>query len=209
MVSVSGEHYFSQNPESALRTTSLQLTLRGHQVTLRSASGTFSPGSLDAGSAVLLKYAPQVPAEGTFLDIGCGWGPLAISLALEAPDAAVVGVDVNDRALETARANAEHLGLTNTHFSQPEGVDPALSFDLIWSNPPIRVGKAELHQILATWLPRLSPKGQAWLVVAKHLGADSLITWLNSGEPGDFDAERVETSKGYRLIRVTKSLPLS
>ena len=205
---VTGEHYFSPSPASPLRKTSLSLTLRGHQVILQSASGTFSPGSLDAGTAMLLKYAPTAPATGTFLDVGCGWGPLAISLALESPEAAIYGVDVNDRALAAARKNAVSAGTTNAIFGQPETIPPAQSFDLIWSNPPIRVGKNQLHEILTTWLPRLSPAGEAWLVVAKHLGADSLQNWINSGGAGEFQAERTETSKGYRLFRVVRSQPL-
>ena len=206
---MTGEHYFSPSPASPLRKTSLSLTLRGHQVILQSPSGTFSPGSLDAGTAMLLKYAPTAPATGTFLDVGCGWGPLAISLALESPEAAIYGVDVNDRALAAATKNAVSAGTTNTIFGQPETIPPAQSFDLIWSNPPIRVGKDQLHEILTTWLPRLSPEGEAWLVVAKHLGADSLQNWINGGGAGEFQAERTETSKGYRLFRVVRSQPLS
>ena len=158
---------------------------------------------------MLLKYAPTAPATGTFLDVGCGWGPLAISLALESPEAAIYGVDVNDRALAAATKNAVSAGTTNTIFGQPETIPPAQSFDLIWSNPPIRVGKDQLHEILTTWLPRLSPEGEAWLVVAKHLGADSLQNWINGGGAGEFQAERTETSKGYRLFRVVRSQPLS
>jgi 16S rRNA G1207 methylase RsmC len=154
---------------------------------------------------VLLKYAPVTPTTGTFLDIGCGWGPLAVALALEAPEASVFGVDVNDRALQVARDNAENLGLTNITVTQPHDVPEALSFDLIWSNPPIRVGKQALHEILALWLPRLSPEGEAYLVVAKKLGADSLLEWLNSGAIPHIRAERLETSRGYRILRVTRA----
>lgn len=201
---MAGDHYFSSDPQSPLRTSVRTLTLRGHEVTLETASGTFSPGGLDAGTEVLLKYAPPTPETGTFLDIGCGWGPLTIALALEAPGASVWGVDVNDRALQVARDNAENQGLANITVTQPEGVPEALSFDLIWSNPPIRVGKQALHEILALWLPRLSPTGEAYLVVAKKLGADSLLEWLNSGVIPQISAERLETSRGYRILRVTK-----
>jgi 16S rRNA G1207 methylase RsmC len=202
---MAGDHYFSPDPQSPLRTSVRNLTLRGHEVTLETASGTFSPGGLDAGTEVLLKYAPVTPTTGTFLDIGCGWGPLAVALALEAPEASVFGVDVNDRALQVARDNAENLGLTNITVTQPHDVPEALSFDLIWSNPPIRVGKQALHEILALWLPRLSPEGEAYLVVAKKLGADSLLEWLNSGAIPQIRAERLETSRGYRILRVTRA----
>jgi 16S rRNA G1207 methylase RsmC len=202
---MAGDHYFSPDPQSPLRTSVRTLTLRGHEVTLETASGTFSPGGLDAGTEVLLKYAPATPTTGTFLDIGCGWGPLTVALALEAPEASVFGVDVNERALQVARDNAENLGLSNVSVAQPAGVPEALMFELIWSNPPIRVGKQALHEILALWLPRLGPDGEAYLVVAKKLGADSLLEWLNSGAIPQIRAERVETSRGYRILRVTRA----
>ena len=195
------DHYFSADPTSELRTRPHTLTLRGVEVVVSSASGTFSPQGLDQGTAVLLKYAPDPSAEGTFLDIGCGWGPLTLALALTSPASAVWGVDVNERARVVAAANAEELGLAGVTIAHPDNVPDTLRFDVIWSNPPIRVGKEQLHRILEHWLPRLSPGGEAYLVVAKKLGADSLVQWLNSALPG-LHAKRVETAKGYRLIRV-------
>lgn len=202
---MAGDHYFSPDPQSPLRTSVRTVTLRGHEVTLNTASGTFSPGGLDAGTEVLLKYAPATPETGTFLDIGCGWGPLTIAMALEAPGASVWGVDVNDRALQVAKDNAENLGLANITVTQPQHVPETLGLDLIWSNPPIRVGKQALHEILALWLPRLRPDGEAYLVVAKKLGADSLLEWLNSGVIAQIRAERLETSRGYRILKVTNA----
>lgn len=201
---MSTEHYFSEDPHAPLRTTTHNLTLRGHDVVVHSASGTFSPGHLDAGTAVLLKYAPALPDHGTFLDLGCGWGPLTLALALESPGATVWGVDVNERALEITRANAHRAQLSNVTVAKPDAIPGDLTFDVIWSNPPIRVGKKELHALLSHWLPRLSASGEAWLVVAKKLGADSLLEWIKGGEAGDFDASRYETSRGFRIIRVTR-----
>lgn len=201
---MSTEHYFSEDPQAPLRKTPHTLTLRGHTVTVQSASGTFSPGHLDTGTAVLLKYAPPLPQTGTFLDLGSGWGPLALAMALESPEATVWGTDVNERALEVATENAGNLGLTNLSFAQPHEVPSKLYWDVIWSNPPIRVGKKELHALLALWLPRLSPDGEAWLVVAKKLGADSLLEWIDQGGAGDFTASRHETSRGFRVIRVAR-----
>lgn len=199
------DHYFSSDPSSPLRTTPRTLTLRGHVVTVESASGTFSPGGLDTGTEVLLKYAPKAPPQGDFLDIGCGWGPLSLALALEAPEARVFAVDVNERALQMTADNAENLELPNISVSRPDDIEATQTFDLIWSNPPIRVGKSELHEILMTWLPRLRPDGEAYLVVAKKLGGDSLLAWLNSGEIQGISAHRVETSKGYRVMRVSRA----
>jgi 16S rRNA (guanine1207-N2)-methyltransferase len=201
---VSTEHYFSEDPQAPLRKTPHTLTLRGRTVTVQSASGTFSPGHLDTGTAVLLKYAPPLPQTGNFLDLGCGWGPLALAMALESPEATVWGTDVNERALEVATENAGNLGLTHLRFAQPHEVPSELRLDVIWSNPPIRVGKKELHALLAVWLPRLSPAGEAWLVVAKKLGSDSLQEWIDQGGAGDFVASRHETSRGFRVIRVAR-----
>lgn len=201
---MSPDHYFSEDPHSPVRTTAHTLTLRGHDVTVRSTSGTFSPDRLDAGTAVLLKYAPGLPPQGCFLDLGCGWGPLTLALALESPQAQVWGIDVNQRARDAARDNAESIGLSNITVCPPEEVPADTVFDVVWSNPPIRVGKKELHALLSRWLPRLSPKGEAWLVVAKKLGSDSLQEWINDGGAGDFEASRYETSRGYRVIRVVR-----
>lgn len=198
------DHYFSVDPTSPLRTTTHSLNLAGHDVTVSTASGTFSPKGLDAGTAVLLKYAPPPPPKGTFLDIGTGWGPLALALALSSPDSTVWGVEVNDRARSVASDNAIELGLANIAIVDPIDVPDALLFDLIWSNPPIRVGKQALHQILHTWLPRLTPTGEAFLVVAKKLGADSLVEWINSDALPGLCATRTETARGYRVIRVAR-----
>lgn len=202
---MAGDHYFSTDPQSPLRTALHTLTLRGTELTVKSASGTFSPGGLDTGTAVLLKYAPPAPPEGIFLDLGCGWGPLTVALATEAPEAVVYGIDVNERALDIAQDNAETLGIETITVVHPDDVPENLVFDLIWSNPPIKVGKVELHALLQRWLPRLAPRGEAYLVVAKKLGADSLLTWLNSGAIEGLEASRVETSKGFRLIRVART----
>lgn len=202
---MAGEHYFSEHPESALTKNIREVQLRGHTVSVITASGTFSPGGLDRGTQVLLKYAPVPPNKGTFLDIGCGWGAISLALALESPEAAIYGVDVNERARQSARDNCEHLGIRNVTICAPEEVPEGLAFDLVWSNPPIRVGKTQLHNILTLWLNRLAPHGEAYLVVAKKLGADSLQEWLNGGEAGAFVCDRMETSAGFRVLRVTRA----
>jgi len=166
------------------------------------SNGVFSPSRVDPGTAVLLR-AVTLPshADGDLLDLGCGWGPIALSLAIAAPQARVWGVDVNERALALTRVNAERLGLTNVRTALPEEVPDDLRFAEIWSNPPIRIGKVELHRILQKWLSRLTPDGTGWLVVQKNLGADSLTKWLK--EQVEFDATKFSSSKGYRVLRVT------
>lgn len=130
---------------------------------------------------------------------------MALTLALEAPQAQVYAVDVNERALELTRRNATRLGRENIIASTPAEVPADLTFDLIWSNPPIRVGKAELHEIMTTWLPRLSLQGEAYLVVAKHLGADSFEKWLGTEFSTTHSVVREDTRKGFRIIKVTRT----
>src|SRR5690606_33544480 len=157
---------------------------------------------LDKGTAVLLREVPDPPPEGVFLDLGCGWGPLALTMALRSPAATVHAVDVNRRALDLARRNAAALGCTNVVVGEPEDVPAGSRFDLIWSNPPVRVGKAVLHELLLTWLPRLAPGGEAWLVVQKNLGADSLHAWLRAEMPERFEISREASHQGFRVLRV-------
>ena len=200
------DHYFTARPASPAEQRPLSVTLAGRAVTVRTAGGVFSPERLDKGTAVLLREAPAPPPTGTFLDLGCGWGPVALSLALHSPEATVHAVDVNERALDLLRANARSLGLENVHASQPGGIPDAVRFDVIWSNPPIRVGKAVLHEMLLGWLPRLAPGGAAHLVVQKNLGSDSLQRWLGEHLDGDqFGISRRATDKGFRVLEVTRA----
>jgi 16S rRNA (guanine1207-N2)-methyltransferase len=202
---MTGEHYFSASPDSPLSSSFHEVTLRGHTLAVTTSSGTFSPGGVDRGTEVLLKYAPQPPALGTFLDVGCGWGPITLALSLESPEAQVFGIDVNERARDSARWNAENLGLNNVTICHPDEVATDTVFDLIWTNPPIRVGKVALRSIMARWLNALSPQGEAWIVIAKKLGGDNLQQWINAGEAGAFQDTREETSKGFRVLRVVRT----
>lgn len=196
------DHYFSASPSSSSRTRTIRATLAGREVELTTAGGVFSPEHLDQGTRVLLDAVPAPPASGDLLDLGCGWGPIALSLALRSPDATVWAVDVNERALELTRQNAARLGLHNVNAVLPDDVPDDVRFAAIWSNPPIRVGKAELHALLERWLPRLDEAtgAAAWLVVAKHLGAESLQRWI--GESLGLDVERAANAKGFRVLRV-------
>ena len=203
----SGEQYFSANPNSLDLRRTLQVDLRGHKVSVQVSNGVFSSSKLDLGTAVLLKHAPQPPENGRFFDIGCGWGAISLALGFESPNAQIYAVDVNERALELTNINAKNAGLNNIHTYLVEDAlkeDSSKNIDLIWSNPPIRVGKDVLHNILLTWLPRLKVGGAAYLVVQKNLGSDSLIPWLSKNLGEDFSVEKYASSKGYRIIEVLR-----
>jgi 16S rRNA (guanine1207-N2)-methyltransferase len=165
-----------------------------------SADGVFSYDSLDQGTAVLLREVVPPTAAKRALDLGCGYGVLAIALASAVPGLAVDAVDVNERALAlTAENAATHQVADRVRALLPAQVDPDVRYDEIWSNPPIRIGKQALHELLLTWLPRLAPGGRAVLVVGRNLGADSLQAWLNAS---GFDCERIGSAKGFRLLQV-------
>lgn len=199
---MTGDHYFSAAPGTTARDREISFSAAGREFTLTASSGVFSAGKLDPGTAVLLRKAPlpDERTEGVLLDLGCGYGPIAVVLATVAPRARVVAVDVNERARELARRNVSALQLdSRVRVEPPDGVEESLRFTQIWSNPPIRIGKPELHELLLRWLPRLTPDGVAWLVVAKHLGGDSLAQWLTDQ---GYAVERQASQKGFRILRV-------
>ncbi|GGB69618.1 16S RNA G1207 methylase RsmC [Knoellia flava TL1] len=196
----SREHYFTASPATPDERRPLDVTLAGRRVQVEVAPGIFSPGGLDKGTAVLFEEVPDPPPSGRFLDLGCGWGPIALTLGLLAEHAEVVGVDVNERSVELTNRNASALGLDHVSAVTPDAVGDDTAYDLIWSNPPIRIGKAALHILLRTWLPRLTPDGVAYLVVQKNLGSDSLQRWVESDLR--MPCTRHASSKGFRVLEV-------
>ena len=198
---MSNSQYFAEQPAAAHRPGTVHLVLPDMHLTLATDSGVFSPGRLDPGTRLLLDAAPQPPPDGDLLDLGTGYGPLALALAKRSPGARIWAVDVNHRALELCAGNAASAGLVNVCCVPAD--DPSLpaSYQLIWSNPPIRIGKQALHSMLTAWLGRLAPGAAAYLVVQRNLGSDSLQRWL--GENG-WDASRFAARAGYRVLEVRR-----
>ncbi len=222
------EHYFTNHEragddERAIR----QVTLAGQSVEVETAPGVFSHQHLDIGTDLLLRTVLEhenLEDRTVALDLGCGWGPIALTLGLATTehDLTTYAVDINDRALDLTRRNAARLGLETVIAAAPDNVPSQVQFDLIVSNPPIRVGKTALHDLLRTWLPRLRLGGAAYLVVAKQLGADSLHRWLalhlnrtatngettgmmtSDGSVMTGTVERVAQGKGFRVLRVQR-----
>jgi 16S rRNA G1207 methylase RsmC len=206
------EHYFTSEPQSNPRVRTINFAFASQEFVVQVDAGVFSATRLDPGTKVLLKHLDSRPADilqdqdekpPQLLDLGCGWGPISISLASKYPMAQVNAVDINRRALENLQRSAKQLGLGSIKTFEPEVVPSDLEFDEIWSNPPIRIGKEALHSMLQLWLPRLTSMGKAYLVVSKHLGADSLQSWINA-LPG-FQCARLETAKGFRILEVSRS----
>ncbi|WP_395691109.1 class I SAM-dependent methyltransferase [Nocardioides sp.] len=201
---MSEEHYFAADPSVPFVREAFDCTVWGHDLRLVSGAGVFSRGHLDHATAVLFRETAP-PAPGRVLDLGCGYGVIGLAVAAAVPGAVVTGVDVNERALLLAAENAAALGLADRFTAvTPDAVPADATYDEIWSNPPIRIGKAALHELLLTWLPRLAPGGRAVLVVGKNLGADSLQRWL--GEQG-WPTQRIASAKGFRVLETRSARP--
>jgi 16S rRNA (guanine1207-N2)-methyltransferase len=200
--------YFQAEPTVQSKPRSIELVLPDVYLKLTTDTGVFSGEKVDGGSRYLLQEHPPIGNDAaTILDLGCGYGPIGLVAAKRAPAAKVWGIDVNARAVRLAMQNAEANAITNVRFSLPDDLPPDVTFDLILSNPPIRIGKTALHELLTTWLDRLAPGGLAWMVVQKHLGSDSLASWLT--EQG-WETTRLGSRKGYRILQSQARLgPLS
>jgi len=196
---VSSSQYFAEQPGAAHRPGTVHVVLPDLHLTLATDSGVFSPGRLDPGTRLLLDTAPPPPSDGDLLDLGSGYGPLALTLGFRAPRARVWAVDVNARALDLCAGNAAAAGLTNVRCVPADEASLPSSYQLIWSNPPIRIGKQALHALLRGWLGRLAPGAAAYLVVQRNLGSDSLQRWL---AVEGFDAARIAARAGYRVLEV-------
>jgi 16S rRNA (guanine1207-N2)-methyltransferase len=195
------EHYFTADPSVAFKRVPVQAQVWGLDLDLTTGSGVFAQGRVDIGTSVLFRET-QPPGPGEILDLGCGYGVIGLAIARAVPGARVTGVDVNERAVLLANENAAALGVED-HFTActPSAVAPDATYDEIWSNPPIRIGKDALHELLLAWLPRLRPDGRAVMVVGKNLGADSLQRWL--GEQGH-PTERIASAKGFRVLETRR-----
>jgi len=199
----SGSHYFTPKPETPSERKLITFGLDGAELDLWTDTGVFAGDRVDSGTLALLEEAPPpLDAPADLLDLGCGYGPIAVALARRAPTARVWAVDVNERAVALARENAYLNGCRNVYACTPAELPADLAFAAIYSNPPVRVGKAALHGLLQEWLGRLAPDGHAYLVVQRHLGADSLAAWLAAQ---GCDVERLASKRGYRVLAVALS----
>jgi 16S rRNA G1207 methylase RsmC len=191
--------YFDPAPAVQSKPRSVFLHAGKLDLELQADRGVFGSRGVDLGTLVLLREAPAPPPAGDILDLGSGYGPIAIALAKRSPEARVWAVDVNERAVELTRANARSAGTANVTAGLPDDVPGGLRFAAIYSNPPVRVGKVPLHELLLRWLPRLEPGGSAYLVVQRNMGSDSLAAWLATQ---GYDVRRLKSKKGYRILEV-------
>ena len=196
---MSAGHYFDDDPDAPSSPVLVDVTLPDTAFVMETDRVVFSHGHLDTATSMLLRADLPIAASGDLLDLGCGAGPIALTMARRSPDATVWALDVNSRARELCRRNAERNALTNVRVVAPDDVPHDVRFATIWSNPPIRIGKSALHELLGTWLARLDVDASASLVVQKHLGADSLQRWLIGL---GYRCDRVGSKAGFRLLTV-------
>jgi 16S rRNA (guanine1207-N2)-methyltransferase len=193
-------HYFDRDPEVESKPRTLHLHVGELAVELQADRGVFGSRGIDLGTLALLREAPPPPQQGDLLDLGCGYGPIAIALARQSPGARVWAVDVNERALQLTRANVATSKTSNVTACLPDEVPGEVRFSAIYSNPPVRVGKGPLHELLQRWLPRLETEAGAYLVVQRNLGADSLAAWLATQ---GYQVRRLKSKKGYRILEIS------
>ncbi|MCZ4499013.1 MAG: transporter [Marmoricola sp.] len=196
------EHYFTADPTTPFKRVPVRTNIWGHWLELTTGSGVFAQGRLDIGTGVLLADSAPPETATSVLDLGCGYGVIGLAIAIAVPGCVVTAVDVNERAVLLANENAAELGVADRFTAAvPTDIDETATFDEIWSNPPIRIGKEALHELLLTWLPKLAPDGKARLVVGKNLGADSLATWLTDQ---GFPTTKVSSAKGFRVLETVR-----
>ncbi len=197
-------HYFDPAPAVESKPRTIHLHAGELAIELQADRGVFGSKGVDLGTLTLLREAPAPPPEGELLDLGCGYGAIAIALARRAPEARVWAIDVNERALELTRSNALAAKTSNVTACLPDEVPADIRFAAVYSNPPVRVGKGPLHELLLRWLPRLVAGGSAYLVVQRNLGADSLASWLATQ---GLEVRRLKAKKGYRILEVQPPRP--
>jgi 16S rRNA (guanine1207-N2)-methyltransferase len=201
------EHYFTGSPRSHGLRHAYTFTVNNDTFDIHTDAGIFSGDRLDKGTAVLLdayragKLVLPTELHGDVIDLGCGAGPLALVLAHHYTSAQVWAVDVNDQAVQACRHNARINNCPNVVAGSPDYVPSDTRFSVLWSNPPIRIGKEQLHSLMITWLSRLAPDGVAHVVINKNLGGDSFAAWLTAQH---FRVSRVASSKGFRVLEITR-----
>ena len=195
------EHYYSEHPQSDFTTETWNYSINGQQFTFTSGTGVFSKGKVDFGSALLIETFTEPKVEGNFLDVGCGYGPIGITLAQQYPHREIIMVDVNERAVKLAELNVKQNDLPNVFVKQSDGLsklEQQDSFAAIVMNPPIRTGKKVVYSLFEQCKSALVPSGELWIVMQKKQGAPSAMKYLASLFQ---QVDVINRKKGYFIIR--------
>lgn len=194
------DHYYTRTPSSASDPGQIRVEVGGRALHFWTDTGVFSKNELDPGSRLLIENIPDL--SGTVADVGCGWGPIGISLALKNPNAQLVLGDVNERAVDLARKNAAQNGAGNVSVVLSDGFENLPeSLACVVTNPPIRAGKRVIYAMFDEAFGRLIPGGSLYIVIRKQQGAPSAQTFLASLFG---DARRIAREKGYWILECRK-----
>ncbi|RAK16733.1 16S rRNA (guanine1207-N2)-methyltransferase [Anoxybacillus vitaminiphilus] len=197
------EHYYSKKPSSSSNPQTWTFQLRGRLFTFTTDSGVFSKKEVDFGSRLLIESFKQPEIEGDFLDVGCGYGPIGLSIAKDFPERKVEMIDINERAIELANKNKAINQVDNVVIYQSDLFEHVGNkmFAAILTNPPIRAGKSVVYAIFEQSFAHLLPDGELWIVIQKKQGAPSALEKLQSLFS---EVEVVEKKKGYYIIKAKK-----
>ncbi|MBM7606505.1 16S rRNA (guanine1207-N2)-methyltransferase [Metabacillus crassostreae] len=197
-------HYYSEKPTVESDRKKWSFMLKGHNFTFQSDRGVFSKNEVDFGSRLLIDSFSLSEVDGDILDVGCGYGPIGLSVAKHY-DRHVDMIDINERAIELAKDNATLNSIKNVEIFQSnlfEKIKEGRKYAAILTNPPIRAGKVVVHSIFKESFTHLVERGELWIVIQKKQGAPSTIELLE----GLFsEVEVVVKKKGYYIIKAKKS----
>lgn len=197
------DHYYSEKPHSAIKTDKVHCTIRNQTLTFTTSSGVFSKRGVDFGTKQLIESFIEPKVEGPFLDLGCGYGPIGITLSKSFPNRTILMADINERAVSLAKQNALENNVANVEVFQSDGFSKIEenSFAAIITNPPIRTGKRVIYPMLEESYDRLVHEGELWVVIQKKQGAPSLFAFLQTFFE---EVEIYNRKKGYHIIRAIK-----
>ncbi|MBN6889656.1 16S rRNA (guanine1207-N2)-methyltransferase [Cytobacillus horneckiae] len=197
------EHYYSQNQKVESEPKNWNYTLRNRSYRFKTDNGVFSKGEVDFGSKLLIETFEIPGIQGDILDVGCGYGPIGLSMASIMADRTIHMVDVNLRALGLAKENADLNGIRNVQIYESDKLEgiKGNKFAAILTNPPIRAGKKTVHDIFEQSYERLLEGGELWIVIQKKQGAPSAIEKL---EQLFSNVETVTKKKGYFILKGKK-----